>query len=125
MLWAPWSASSTQGATTVAVLSRSPFTRAPGCPLSFNGYSVILAAPTGRSLEDDEQRDYDERRDHQQLIIIDVAPSLEGIFVYHPGHRQVPASLRAFIDMLRATSGSALPRSLRKNPFAKDRSVGR
>jgi DNA-binding transcriptional LysR family regulator len=58
-------------------------------------------------------------------VLEDWSPSFEGLFVYYPGHRQVPASLRAFIDMLRATSGSALPRSLPKNPFAKDRTVGR
>jgi DNA-binding transcriptional LysR family regulator len=57
-------------------------------------------------------------------VLEDWSPSFEGLFVFYPGHRHVPASLRAFIDMLRATSGSASPRSSRKNPFAKERTVG-
>jgi DNA-binding transcriptional LysR family regulator len=56
-------------------------------------------------------------------VLEEWSPSFEGIFVYYPGHRQVPASLRAFIDMLRAARGSASPRSSRKNPFAKDRTI--
>jgi DNA-binding transcriptional LysR family regulator len=57
-------------------------------------------------------------------VLEEWSPSFEGFFIYYPGHRQVPASLRAFIDMLRAARGSASPRSSRKNPFAKDRTVG-
>src|SRR6202035_1225795 len=57
-------------------------------------------------------------------VLEDWSPSFEGLFVYYPGHRQVPASLRAFIDMIRAARGSASPRSSRKNPFARDRAVG-
>jgi DNA-binding transcriptional LysR family regulator len=50
----------------------------------------------------------------------DWSPSFEGFFVFYPGHRQVPAGLRAFIDMLRAACGSASARSARKNPFTKE-----
>jgi DNA-binding transcriptional LysR family regulator len=50
-------------------------------------------------------------------VLEDWSPSFEGFFVYYPGHRQVPASLRAFIDMLRAARGSAPARSSLKNPF--------
>ena len=53
-------------------------------------------------------------------VLEDWSPSFEGFFVYYPGHRQVPASLRAFIDMIRATSGAASARSSRKNPFTGD-----
>ena len=35
-------------------------------------------------------------------VLEDWSPPFEGIFLYYPGHRQVPAALRAFIDMLRA-----------------------
>jgi DNA-binding transcriptional LysR family regulator len=57
-------------------------------------------------------------------VLEDWSPSFEGLFVYYPGHRQVPASLRAFIDMIRAARGSVTPRSSRKNPFAEDRVAG-
>ena len=57
-------------------------------------------------------------------VLEDWSPSFEGLFVYYPGHRQVPAGLRAFIDMIRAARGSASPRRSRKNPFARDRAVG-
>jgi DNA-binding transcriptional LysR family regulator len=56
-------------------------------------------------------------------VLEDWSPSFEGLFVYYPGHRQVPASLRAFIDMIRAARGSASSRSSRKNPFAKGRTI--
>jgi DNA-binding transcriptional LysR family regulator len=50
-------------------------------------------------------------------VLEDWSPSFEGFFVYYPGHRQVPASLRAFIDMLRDVGGSSPARSSLKNPF--------
>ena len=38
------------------------------------------------------------------------SPTIEGLFLHHPGHRQIPAALRAFIDLIRAprhaTTGS-------------------
>jgi DNA-binding transcriptional LysR family regulator len=48
------------------------------------------------------------------------SPSFEGIVIYYPGHLQLPASLRAFIDTLRAGGGMALTGSGAKNPFVKD-----
>jgi NAD(P)-dependent dehydrogenase (short-subunit alcohol dehydrogenase family) len=50
-------------------------------------------------------------------VLEDWSPSFEGFFVYYPGHRQVPASLRAFIDMIRATSSSASPRRFTQEPL--------
>jgi DNA-binding transcriptional LysR family regulator len=50
-------------------------------------------------------------------VLKDWSASFEGFFVYYPGHRQVPAGLRAFIDMIRAARGSAPARSSLKNPF--------
>ena len=46
------------------------------------------------------------------------SPSFEGLFLYYPGHRQVPAALRALIDMIRAVGGPASARRTRANPFA-------
>jgi DNA-binding transcriptional LysR family regulator len=57
-------------------------------------------------------------------VLEEWSPSFEGLFVFYPGNRQVPASLRAFLDMIRDARGSASSRSLRKNPFATDRAVG-
>jgi DNA-binding transcriptional LysR family regulator len=46
------------------------------------------------------------------------SPSFEGLFLYYPGHRQVPAALRALIDMIRTVGGPASARRTRANPFA-------
>jgi DNA-binding transcriptional LysR family regulator len=53
-------------------------------------------------------------------VLEDWSPSFEGLFLYYPGHRQVPATLRAFIDMIRAARDSARIRRSRQNPFTKD-----
>jgi DNA-binding transcriptional LysR family regulator len=53
-------------------------------------------------------------------VLEDWSPSFEGLFLYYPGHRQVPATLRALIDMIRTARGSAPVRRSLKNPFAED-----
>jgi DNA-binding transcriptional LysR family regulator len=53
-------------------------------------------------------------------VLEDWSPAFEGLYLYYPGHRQVPAALRALIDMIRAARGSAAARSSLKNPFTKD-----
>ena len=35
-------------------------------------------------------------------VLESFSPSVESLFLFYPGHRQVPAALRAFIDMIRA-----------------------
>jgi DNA-binding transcriptional LysR family regulator len=50
-------------------------------------------------------------------VLEDWSPSFDGIFLYHPSHRQVPAALRAFIDMIRAARNAAAPKCLIENPF--------
>jgi DNA-binding transcriptional LysR family regulator len=50
-------------------------------------------------------------------VLEDWSPTVEGLFLYYPGHRQVPATLRALIDMIR-TARSKPAKSLLKNPFA-------
>jgi len=55
-------------------------------------------------------------------VLEDWSPSFEGLFLYYPGHRQVPTALRALIDMIRSAhdpeEGSPL-----ENPFAEDKKV--
>src|SRR5205823_8160301 len=51
-------------------------------------------------------------------VLEDWSPTIEGLFLYYPGHRQVPVTLRAFIDMIR-TARSKPGKSSLKNPFTK------
>jgi DNA-binding transcriptional LysR family regulator len=53
-------------------------------------------------------------------VLEDWSPSFEGLFLYYPGHRQVPVALRALIDMLRNAHGSAPTKGSIENPFAAD-----
>jgi DNA-binding transcriptional LysR family regulator len=50
-------------------------------------------------------------------VLEDYSPSFEGLFLYYPSHRQVPAALRALIDMIRETRGAATTGDLLRNPF--------
>jgi DNA-binding transcriptional LysR family regulator len=53
-------------------------------------------------------------------VLEDWSPSFEGLYLYYPGHRQVPATLRAFIDMIRPARGAGPPRRPLQNPFTQD-----
>jgi DNA-binding transcriptional LysR family regulator len=53
-------------------------------------------------------------------ILEDWSPAIEGLFLYYPGHRQVPATLRALIDMIRTARGPASTKRSLKNPFTED-----
>jgi len=53
-------------------------------------------------------------------ILEDWTPSYEGLFLYYPGHRQVPVALRALIDMLRTARGSAPAKGLLDQSLAAD-----
>jgi DNA-binding transcriptional LysR family regulator len=48
------------------------------------------------------------------------SPSFEGLALYHSSRHQVPAALRALIDMLRVRSAPNTPGRVPKNPFAGD-----
>ena len=52
-------------------------------------------------------------------VLEDWSPSFEGLFLYYPSHRQVPAALRALIDMIRAAGSSNSAGRLDENPFSK------
>ena len=53
-------------------------------------------------------------------VLEDWSPSFEGLFLYYPGHRQIPATLRALIDMIRTARGAAPTWRSLQNPFTKD-----
>jgi DNA-binding transcriptional LysR family regulator len=50
-------------------------------------------------------------------VLDDWSPLFEGFFLYYPGRRQVPPTLRAFIDMVRDMPGAERARYLPPNPF--------
>jgi DNA-binding transcriptional LysR family regulator len=52
-------------------------------------------------------------------VLEDWSPAFKGLFLYYPGQRQVPAALRAFIDMIRAASGPQRAGRSRENPFTQ------
>src|ERR1700723_2175512 len=52
-------------------------------------------------------------------VLEDWSPSFEGLFLYYPSHRQVPAAPRALIDMIRATGGSNSAERRGENPFSE------
>ncbi len=55
-------------------------------------------------------------------VLEDWSPRFEDMFLYYPGHRQVPAALRALIDMVRVSSPvGASQRPDRPNGLALDR----
>jgi len=52
-------------------------------------------------------------------VLEDWSPSFQGLFLYHRSGRQVPAALRALIDMIRAQDPVSTGSSL-NNPFTAD-----
>src|ERR1700757_4688657 len=52
-------------------------------------------------------------------VLEDWSPCVKGLFLYYPGHRQVPTALRVFIDMIRVARRSAPAGTSLRNPFAE------
>ena len=53
-------------------------------------------------------------------VLEDWSPAFDGLFLYYPGHRQVPVALRALIDLLRSARGSVPAERLLEIPFAAE-----
>jgi DNA-binding transcriptional LysR family regulator len=60
------------------------------------------------------------RSGHLVRVLEEWSPSVHGLFLYYSGHRQVPATLRALIDMIRVVRRSPQARRSIENPFTKD-----
>jgi DNA-binding transcriptional LysR family regulator len=52
-------------------------------------------------------------------VLEDWSPTFQGLYLYCPAHRRVPATLRALIDMIRTAGYPPPARRSPKNPFAK------
>jgi DNA-binding transcriptional LysR family regulator len=52
-------------------------------------------------------------------VLPDWSPSFQGLFLYYPGRRQIPAALRAFIDMIRAAHRAPAANDSAKPPERK------
>jgi DNA-binding transcriptional LysR family regulator len=53
-------------------------------------------------------------------VLEDWSPAFEGLFLHYPSRRQVPAALRALIDMIRTADSSAPAGNSLENPFTAD-----
>jgi DNA-binding transcriptional LysR family regulator len=53
-------------------------------------------------------------------VLEDWSPRFEGLFLFYPRQRQVPAALRALIDMVRTVRTAAPAGRLRENPFTEN-----
>jgi DNA-binding transcriptional LysR family regulator len=53
-------------------------------------------------------------------VLEEWSPAIEGLMIYYPGRRQVPATLRALIDMIRSTTTAASTKRSLRNPFTQD-----
>jgi DNA-binding transcriptional LysR family regulator len=50
-------------------------------------------------------------------VLANWSPAFEGLFLYYPGHRQIPAALRALIDLIRAAGTPTSAVRSREHPF--------
>jgi DNA-binding transcriptional LysR family regulator len=53
-------------------------------------------------------------------VLEDWSPAFDGLYLFYPGHRQVPAALRGFIDMLHAARRGVPERAPREMPLAAE-----
>ena len=86
-----------------------------------NPYLAIRAALDGLGLACTSEALAEPFLRSGQLVrgLEDWSPSFEGFFLYYPGRRQVPAALRAFIDMTRTVNSPSPAASSLANPFAE------
>jgi DNA-binding transcriptional LysR family regulator len=90
-------------------------------PVIVNSIPLILrAAVDGLGIALTAEADAKPFLSSGQLVSVleNWTPSLEGLFLYYSGRRQVPGALRAFIDMVGAAGKPKSGRAL-KNPFAE------
>ena len=56
-------------------------------------------------------------------VLTDWSPAFQGLFLYYPGRRQIPAALRAFIDMIRTADRPAVANDPAEPPARAPRQV--
>ncbi len=61
------------------------------------GLALVPEAAAAQALADGSLR----------MVLADWCPRIGGLALYHPGHRRMPAALRAFIDVLKASETKA------------------
>jgi DNA-binding transcriptional LysR family regulator len=87
-----------------------------------NGYMAVRAAVDGLGIAYTIEALAEPYLRSGQLVRVleEWSPAFEGLFLYYSGRRQVPAALRAFIDMIRTTRDSRPSGRSLQNPFTED-----
>ncbi len=90
-----------------------------GCVMVNSGDLIVRAAVDGLGIAYSIEAVVEPFLRSGQLVRVleDWSPSFEGLFLYYSSHRQVPAALRALIDMIRAARSVTPTRNCMRTPL--------